>query len=305
MSTLHTIVYLRNKDINRTLWDRCMDGADNSLIYGYSFYLDAFCDHWDGLVLDNYEGVMPLPWRKKWGISYLYHPPFTAQLGVFGRSITADVLHLFLAAIPPVFRYWDFPLNYRNVFALPSYPLYQRSNYVLGLNKPYTQLQAAYRTQTKRNIKKTVAAGCIIKKGIAVADVIPLSRNGAAPALTEKEYAPITKLYQQLLTAQKALTYGVYGSNGTLLASAIFFFLQGRAYYILAANSSKGKKCGAAHLLIDTFISHHAQQNMELDFEGSDIPGLAFFYSSFGARNEPYAAIHYNKLPLYLKWLKK
>jgi len=44
---------------------------------------------------------------------------------------------------------------------------------------------------------------------------------------------------------------------------------------------------------------------MLLDFEGSDIQNLAFFYSSFGAKQEIFPAIRINKLPFYLKWLKK
>jgi len=44
---------------------------------------------------------------------------------------------------------------------------------------------------------------------------------------------------------------------------------------------------------------------MLLDFEGSDIPSLAFFYSSFGAVEERYSAIKLNRLPGLVKWLKK
>jgi hypothetical protein len=44
---------------------------------------------------------------------------------------------------------------------------------------------------------------------------------------------------------------------------------------------------------------------MLLDFEGSDIPNLAFFYSSFGAVNQAYPALKINRLPFYLKWLKR
>jgi hypothetical protein len=43
---------------------------------------------------------------------------------------------------------------------------------------------------------------------------------------------------------------------------------------------------------------------MLLDFEGSDIRNLAFFYSSFGATEEKFAGIKLNKLPFYLKWMK-
>jgi hypothetical protein len=102
-----------------------------------------------------------------------------------------------------------------------------------------------------------------------------------------------------------ATTYGIFSAKKELLASAIFFYSHNRAYYILVGNHPNGKTIGASHFLIDTFIKDHAGKKMLLDFEGSDIRNLAFFYSSFGAMEEKFAAIRLNKLPFYLKWLKE
>jgi hypothetical protein len=70
-------------------------------------------------------------------------------------------------------------------------------------------------------------------------------------------------------------------------------------------NNPDGKTIGASHAVIDAIIKDHAGKNLLLDFEGSDIPSLAFFYSSFGSVEEKYAAIRLNRLPFYLKWMKK
>jgi hypothetical protein len=64
-------------------------------------------------------------------------------------------------------------------------------------------------------------------------------------------------------------------------------------------NHPGGKAIGASHALIDAFIKDHAGKKMLLDFEGSDIPNLAFFYSSFGAVEEEYAALKMNRLPFF------
>jgi hypothetical protein len=112
-------------------------------------------------------------------------------------------------------------------------------------------------------------------------------------------------LYRLLNKKEKATTYGVYTKEGELLASAVFFFSHHRAYYIMVGNHPNGKTLGASHALINAFIKDHAGENIMLDFEGSDIRSLAFFYSSFGAGEEKYSAIHLNKLPAPLKWLKR
>jgi hypothetical protein len=99
--------------------------------------------------------------------------------------------------------------------------------------------------------------------------------------------------------------YGILDKQGKLLASAVYFFSQNRAYYILVGNHPDGKTIGASHALIDAFIKDHAGQNLVLDFEGSDIRNLAFFYSGFGAKEEIYPALRINNLPWYVKLLKK
>ena len=51
-------------------------------------------------------------------------------------------------------------------------------------------------------------------------------------------------------------------------------------------------------------IQLHAGSDHILDFEGSSIPGLARFYSGFGAHDEPFYFHVENNLPWYLRWRK-
>ncbi|MGZ8545208.1 MAG: GNAT family N-acetyltransferase, partial [Flavisolibacter sp.] len=112
-------------------------------------------------------------------------------------------------------------------------------------------------------------------------------------------------LYQNLAHKNSAACYGIYSKNQELLASAAFLFSHKRAYYLLVGNHPNGRTLGASHALLDHFIREHAGRDLLLDFEGSDIRNLAFFYSSFGAQEEKYAAIKRNRLPWYIKWLKE
>jgi Acetyltransferase (GNAT) domain len=308
------INYLTYQQIDKKKWDACIDKAPNGLIYTYSYYLDAMSKNWDGLVLstglhseNDYEAVMPLTWKKKYGIHYLYQPPFTACLGVFGKVLTAEIIDRFLKAIPDKFRYWDVYLNHGNFFLLADFILYQRMNYVLPLHDGYERIYDQYRHSTKRNIKKSEKLALVINKDIAVAEVILLAREQSKDFATmaARDFDNFKILYRLLNKKEKATTYGVYTKDGELLASAVFFFSHDRAYYIMVGNHPNGKTLGASHALINAFIKDHAGENITLDFEGSDIRSLAFFYSSFGAVEEKYSAIHLNKLPAPLKWLKK
>ena len=299
--------YITYQQIDKSKWDNCIDTAANGLVYGYSFYLDAMAKHWDALVLDDYEAVMPLTWNKKYSITYLYQPFFAASMGVFGNNISATLVNDFLRAIPTKFSYWDIYLNQANRFALAGFNLYERVNFVLSLNEPYEILYNNFRENIKRNIKKAAQLNCVIKKDIAVDAVIALAMEQSKnfSPVTAEDYDHFKNVYHHLQAQQKAVTYGVYTSTNKLVASCAFIFSHNRAYYILVGNHPNGKTIGASHAIINAFIKEYAGQNILLDFEGSDIPNLAFFYSSFGATEEKFAGLKLNRLPFWMKWFKR
>ena len=297
------LYYKQSSEIETGKWNQCIDKAPNGLVYAYSFYMDFMADHWDAIILNDYEVVMPLPWRKKFGFHYLYQPAFTAQLGIFGNNLTREIAESFLKAIPSRYKLWEFPLNQGNLFQLENFHLQQRINYVLPLNKPYEDLYKNYRENIKRNIRKSTQYGCYAKSEVDVDNIIELAKQqpGSPQA---NELQKFKKLYEFLKAANLAKSYGVFSNTGELLASCAFVFSHNRAYYILVGNHPNGRTLGASHALIDAFIKDHANQNLLLDFEGSDIRNLAFFYSSFGAGEEKYPTIKLNELPWYIKWMK-
>src|SRR5688500_13949607 len=126
MANLNQIRYVPRAQIDTIKWDQCIDKAANGLIYGYSVYLDHMAAHWDGLVLNDYEVVMPLTWNKKYGFYYIYQPFLSAALGVFGNNVNAALVGHFLKAIPGRFRLWEFSLNHGNLFPVDSFQLFER-----------------------------------------------------------------------------------------------------------------------------------------------------------------------------------
>ncbi len=306
MSKGFNIKYIPNHSIDQSKWDDCIDNSENGLIYAYSFYLNKMSKQWDALILNDYEAVMPLTWNKKYGIHYLYQPFLTAQLGVFGNDIDAEILNTFLKSIPQKFKFIDIYLNQKNVFVLLAFDLYLRSNFVLNLNRPYAEIAAGYKDNIKRNIQKSLKQGCTVESRIKVEAVIELAKYQIESFYknSETELELFKELFHLLKAKGKAISYGILSAKQELLASAIFFFSHNRAYYILVGNHPNGKTLGASHALIDAFIKDYAGNNLLLDFEGSDIRNLAFFYSSFGAIEEKYACLKINRLPWFMKWMK-
>lgn len=305
---MQQIKYISHAEIDKQKWDNCVQNAGNGLIYAYSWYLDAMADYWDALVLNDYEAIMPLTWNKKYGIHYLFQPYFCASLGIFSiKQINAIITEAFLKKIPKRFRYIDIYLNHENFFAVDSFTLTQRINYTLALDKPYIEIAEQYRTNLKRNIRKAEQTGLVAEHNIPLEDIIVLAQETMqrVSAISDEQMDRFKKLFSIAKEKQLAETLGIYNNNGQVLASAVFLFSHKRWYYILVGNHPNGKTLGASHYLIDRFIAAHAGTDTILDFEGSDIRNLAFFYSSYGATEERYPALRMNRLPKLLKWLKE
>ena len=304
---MKSIQYLDRAQINAAKWDNCITTAPNGLIYAHAFYLDRMAVRWDALVLNDYEAVMPLPWKKKGGIHYLAHPPLTASLGVFGASVTAAMTSQFIQAIPARFKLVDLSLNPANFLPGSAWQSV-RSNYVLDLRTPYELIYNQYRNNVRRNIKKAQQLNCRYATGVPVEEIIKLAHWQIQQQVTnilEEDYTHFKDLFHYLASQHMATTSGVYTASHELVASCVWFYSHGRAYYILVGNHPNGKTIGASHYLIDRFIEAHAGQELLLDFEGSDIASLAFFYSSFGAVKEIYPSLQFQRLPWWLRWKSK
>ena len=309
MQSLPAIQYLTRQQLDVQRWDAAIQNADNGLPYAYSLYLDYMCKQWSALVLGDYEAVMPLTWNSKYGIAYLYQPPFTAQLGIFGNHLTPSLIEAFLSAIPKKFRLIEIELNQANVASIAlqkNSSLSLRNNYVLDLSLPYETLQSRYRENIRRNIKKAQQLDNRYETGIPISEVLSLSKSQmqGISNLTDRDYQNFESLFNHLQQQNKAIACGVYGANNQLLASCAYVFSNGRACYILVGNHPNGRTSGASHFLIDRFIHQHAGQDLILDFEGSDIRNLAFFYTSFGASLETYPSLRVNRLPWPARILK-
>lgn len=305
MPTHNDIRYLSRQEIDEHEWNACLQRSPNGLVYAQTKFLDILCPGWGALVLGNYQAIMPLPQRKKWGIAYLFQPFQLPVLGVFGDVAATSNTDAFLQAIPAQFRLWDMSLNTANHTHQYAPYAIARQNFILPLHADHALLEQQYSTQLKRSLKRAARAKMVVHDQLPFQAVLALAKENY-PVFTKAEpadFESIATICQQM--HQQVSAYGVFDQSQVLLASAIFLHYRNRAYYWMVGNDSRGRQHGASALLLDSFIRRHAGTGIVLDFEGSEVPGVAAFYRSFGAINEPYTTIYYNKLPYPFHLLKK
>ena len=67
---------VHRKDIDTERWNDIISQSAGETLYAYAWYLDSAADNWSALIMEDYRFIMPLIWRKKFGIKYAYHPNF-------------------------------------------------------------------------------------------------------------------------------------------------------------------------------------------------------------------------------------
>ncbi len=289
--------------ISREKWDHCIETSLNGQIYAYSWYLDRMAPGWNGLVAGDYEMVMPLTGKSKWGFQYLYQPLFVQQLGVFSAvPISAEDINLFIQKAFSKYRHMHINLNQGNVFPGIDARQEQRLTYVLDLKSNYEDLLKNYSKSHQKNIRKAEASGLTVARENSSSTLLNMMHEmyhrKAVHEFSDSNAASLKEMVDFALHQKKGELY-VVRKDGKDLAAA-FFLIEGGKAVIHSASSSEGRKYAAAIYLIDHFIREHAGEDLALDFAGSILPGIAKRNRGFGAEPETYLNILKSRIPHFL-----
>lgn len=303
--------YITYKNIDKEKWDTCIRNAANGLIYAESVYLDHMAAHWDAIIMNDYDAVMPLTWKKKLGIRYLYQPCFIQQGGIFSKdTITEELLESFMDLASQKIKFAEITLNFLNVPQKTShlYDCSLRNNFILPLGNGYTLVADQYKIYIKQRLKRLMKFSLQYHHTDQYSEVISLYKElyqERLPAFSDKDYARFTDLCHHYARNNRLISRQVFNKEGTsLLASALMLKDKKRIYNIISCILPEGKKQLANYFIYDQIIREHADQHILLDFEGSDVPGIAYFYQKFSAHNQQYPFIRYNLLPAPIRLLK-
>jgi hypothetical protein len=279
------ISLLKHEEIDFEAYNHCIDSSPYGVIYAMSWYLDAVNPHWELLMAENYRYVMPLPVKQKWSVKYLMQPLFCQQLGVFStHPLTPEIFKDFIATIP--YFFYHIQLNSGNVFDAADAKT--KNNFVLDLNRSYSDIQKNYRKNFVRNIKKAEKEHLRIEKATDWDTFRQLVKDnsGARPI------RHLMDIFDNLIRhIRKNVTVEIWSARNeaqAILSSALFLRWQNTSYYLLPVSSPEGKERQSMSFLLDQYIQTYSDEKLVLDFEGSSIPNIARFYQNTGATNACY-----------------
>jgi len=296
------IYYLKHKDIDKVKWDECIAHSQLPLVYAESWYLDCVSPHWNAFVLDDYLSVMPLPVNSKFGITFLAHPFYCQQLGVFSK--VKDDSESFYNKIKKTFPFGWYSFNESNCNSSSCINSESKVTCLLSLNKSYEMLSKSFSQNTRRNIKKAYSFEVQIDENVDINEFIELTKKNTKADIKSKHYESLRNVITNAKERGRGLILGARdNNNGELLAAAFWLNSPDRWIFLSANSSEKGSKNLTMFALVNYFIHKHADTNVLIDFEGSMIEGIARFYLGFGAEKHYFSHIKFNNIPFPFKYL--
>lgn len=300
---MSALQFVKHKDINFKKWDQVILSSALPLVFAQSFYLNATCPDWGALVVGDYESVFPITAKKKLGYEYFPQPPFTSQLGVFGK-VNPEVEKIFLEYILQNYSLIEIELNATNKiqseFITPKNTfLYAYSN---GANKQ--------NQNTKRNIARAKEAELKVVQ-VHKNEIFSLSSSCLDPFLSDTLH--LSKIEVQIFndlikSADKQnylYTFKVTNQENAIKALGHFICNGKHALFLKGTNFDRSDNSGSMHLLMQYAIEFFSDKASFFDFGGgSNSKGLADFYKGFGGEIMEYSFLRVNKLPWLIKLIK-
>jgi hypothetical protein len=312
-------VLLDRREIDASSWDLFINTSRQNVVYGYSWYLDIVCEDWKALVWpsrDDFQVVMPLPVKYKYGFPILYQPYFCQYLGIFSSNeINVCEAESFLAACTSHFSYissYSFnPENYNALSAALESVVHLEfqlhKTMWLALNKSPKEILHGYTPDRRQNLRKGCSFNWVLQKS---GDPLPLIRlfqeNHAAGidgGVSSKSYQILKNLIEQAQARKVAeLWYAVL--NDKIHAGIIVLKMESTAIYIFNSASAIGRDGNARTYLLHEYFIENAESNLIFDFESPQIKSIHSFYKSFGGDEVPFITIQKRDLSYPLRQLQ-
>jgi hypothetical protein len=276
--------------------------------------LDAVTSDWGALVCEahgQWQAVMPIPLKKKWGMKVVQQPLFCQLLGIFGaKNAPVEAEQAILSYLTQRFRYVSIYTGRFQTLQRDFPVLVERTEcctHLLNLSVDYQQLREQYTPDRRRNLRRAEAEGWTWQESGDIQPLMQLFRQNHAAQIEggvgEEAYQVLAILYQTLY--QRGLATLCYAlKEGQIEAGAMFVVADGRIIYLFNAASARGRKGNARTWLIDKMLQKYAGQDFLFDFESPMVDSIAGFYKSFGAKEETYSRLRVNKLPFPLKQIQ-
>lgn len=290
-------------DLTEKDFDLIYSSSRQLSIYDQLWYIAPLSDFKVKIfVFGDFETFLFIPYRSKLKVTYAYMPNFIQKLSFIGKDVGIERI---LIELQRQIKFGEISLVHEESrFDL----IKQRINFKLNLQNSYGQLKDNFSDNHKRNISKSKHLE--IRETRNIEDLILIFRKEKINVFSLESLNRIELDLNKLLLVQELkdsiLILNAFDSN-VVIASALFIHFNGILYYIIGCSIKSDSSVSSNGLfkIFDFVINRFSESKTILDFEGSDIPGIARFFKGFGSSEEKYYFVKWNRLPFPLNKFKK
>ena len=305
--------FLLHHQISRPNWDQFVESSTEGCLYARSWFLDAVMPEWGAVVVQQsgqWEAVLPLRIREKYGIGYALQPTFCQYLGVLFKQLSGrnnHVLHkkrtllqAIISAIPEKIRLFSYNFSPEFDYFLPfvheGFDVKPRMSLVLPLDRPLPSIVGDFSTSVLNHIKKSQQNGLVCRMGTGI-DVLLQRMLRYRFIRRPEECEALERLGRFALERNLGFLLEVVDTQENIQCSGLFLIEKEKAVFVASALDRDKRQFGSNSLLILEAIKKCKLMGIkELDFKGSMLYGVEKFFLGFNPRQILYLNITRNKL---------
>jgi hypothetical protein len=298
-----SIKILSRQEIDDQWWDQQIEQSALPLIYASSWYLDTVAPNaWAAIYCQKTGGLMPFAYKSRMGLlQQAYQPAYTQQLGVFSQDERDYQPDRFVEAIPGRMLLFSTHFNERTIPLEKGKGTWAKYlNLVLPLHLPIDEIRQGYSKSLRKRIRRgRESLEITMSRDPLLVSSFFRQHMQSRLQMGEHHYHLINLIMHIALEREHGLILQANDKNGQVQGAC--FFLIG-FQRIINLFGTTNLETNAMQVILDEVISRYAGTSYFFDFEGSEIPGVANFFRSFGSEARYYYRYDYSPLPGLARW---
>jgi len=266
---------LKRDAIDDDKWDKCVRQSSNGVVFAFTWYLDISCDEWEGIILNDYDAIIPLPIKQHFVINnYVALPHWIPHLGVINKNpISNDETLDLLNQVP----YLNVTLTLNAHNKLPEKVAAQLKHvryHVLDLILSLEKMEHRFLPEIKALMQLYHEKQITVIRSLNPKEYCDFLRQ--ENDLSDKKVDTLIKLISFALRYKSAGTYAAYNVHNEMIAEAFIVKSNSCLSLINYASRSDDTELLGPKAIIYHVLKHNAESNLTFEFPFNPELGRCF-----------------------------
>lgn len=288
--------FIESTHIDKEVWsDLTINHSTH--FFSETNYLDAVAENWGAYVKGNYEAVLVIPYRVKFGLKWVYLPLFYRSSEWVGNW-TEEEKEEIKSRLLKDFNGGNIAFEESNV---------DTSDFFYQVIHPNQEHRTNYNKLATRMLKKAQHSELKQTNELHLdvfVKLIAKELQAKVGVWDEEGIAVFKNLVNNYAKDDKLKFYGAI-LHGELVGGIVTLISNNRILYLKGTATIEAKKMGAIYMVMDAAIHDAMQKKCTFDFGGSRVDGVARFNYNLGGTDVHYQNMVWDNFPFWFRLMKR